>query len=85
MEEGSLGLWDTRVTTKEIRHVSEATENTEDCSWVSEFALATALTILSLTNMNFDLAVSWLTDPHRRGLRLAPDITRDRVQRVLED
>ena len=47
--------------------------------------MATALTILSLTNMNFDLAVSWLTDPHRRGLRLAPDITGDRVQRVLED
>ena len=35
--------------------------------------------------MNFALAVSWLTDPHRRGLRLSPDMPRGRVQRVLED
>ena len=51
----------------------------------TDFVLHTALSILSLSSLDFGLAVDWLLDPRRRGAQLSAEASRDQIQKVLED
>ena len=52
---------------------------------VSHFVLQTALSILSLSNMSYNMATAWIMDPNRRGLKTPQHITNENVRRVLEE
>ena len=45
---------------------------------VSHFVLQTALSILSLSNMSYDMATAWIMDPNRRGLKTPKHITNEK-------
>ena len=52
---------------------------------VSHFVLQTALSILSLSNMSYNMATAWIMDPNRRGLKTPKHITNENVRSVLEE
>ena len=39
---------------------------------VSSFVIQTVMSILSLSNMSFDMAVDWLMDTKRKGMQVPP-------------
>ena len=52
---------------------------------LTHFTLFTALSLVSLTDTTFSLAVDWLTRRNRRGPPLTPGISRETVRTLLED
>ena len=52
---------------------------------VSRFVLQTALSILSLSNMSYDMATAWIMDRNRKGLKNPKHITNTNVRSVLEE
>ena len=68
-----------RLTT-EIRRLRETPKS---CLGLTDFTLHTAPAILSMTNINMELAVDWLMSAKRRGHRLHVGVTREQVEAVL--
>ena len=52
---------------------------------VSRFVLQTALSILSLSNMSYDMATAWIMDRNRKGLKVLKHITSANVKSRLEE
>jgi len=52
---------------------------------LSQFVLEVAICILSLTNLNVNLAVAWIFRRKRRGLPPAPHVTREACTFILEE
>ena len=52
---------------------------------VSHFVIQTALSILSLSNMSYEMATAWIMGPNRRGLKTPQHITNENVRSVLEE
>ena len=47
--------------------------------------MQTAMAILSLSNMSYDMAVDWLMDPKRKGIKVPEEITRATATTTLEE
>ena len=56
-----------------------------DLLGVSRFVLQTALSILSLSNMSYDMATAWIMDRNRKGLKVPKHITSTNVKNRLEE
>ena len=56
-----------------------------DCLGVSRFVLQTALSILSLSNMSFDMATAWIMDRNRKGVKVPKHIRSMHVRHSLEE
>ena len=56
-----------------------------DLLGVSRFVLQTALSILSLSNMSYDIATAWIMDRNRKGLKVLKHITSANVKSRLEE
>ena len=52
---------------------------------VSRFVLQTALSILSLSNMSFDMATAWIMDQNRKGVKVPKHIRSMHVRNSLEE
>ena len=52
---------------------------------VSSFVIQTVMSILSLSNMSFDMAVDWLMDTKRKGMKVPEEITRATATTALEE
>ena len=70
----------------ELERLSDAKRrNPNNEAGLTPFTLFTALSLVSLTETTFHLAVDWLMRPQRRGGPLTPGVSRETVQTVLED
>ena len=71
---------------KEIKKIGDRLRKSpKSALGLSEWALRTALCIVSLTDTTFSLAVDWLKEPHRRSAAVSSQVTRETLQRLLED
>ena len=67
------------------RHKNRLRRTPRPVLGVSTFVMQTAMAILSLSNMFYDMADDWLMGPKRRGVKVPEEITRATTRTTLEE